>query len=444
VKFPAHIVYSLVLAVLLGISGCGGGGGGVTPQASQLAAAPAHATRSSWSAAVASCGHAGNGYADGCSSAPAGGQYLAPTATDSFGGTSWYGYAAQSGQVWTSAHPWPWDQAAIDYAIGPVQSKAASKDPATLPTSGAVCTYSATGSPNNGPQVTCQPYGGSTVADLEGYDFSLHGCTVLRTQSVTSVILKNDWFQNGSNCDFTQSFQIVFYGNSSIDIESSVIDGNFPDYKPVDAVEGMIDDSRRTCPSLGTFTVKYTAFVNAAQRPISANACNSSRLIEYSYFGGYGLSAQGQHQEIIQDSTPENQTVDTVQYSFDTILQPKFDQANDAGTTGIAIFSAIPNYDTINYTNVGADHMVIVGNKSISGTSATNVIGRGIWIAYNNFGTADWNENYIDPTGMYWAYSASGVTSLGTTNWNGNNSVDLLDGSACYGYDAAQTCAGHQ
>jgi hypothetical protein len=409
---------------------------------------------SAWTHGFVSCRHAGNGYADGCSSAPAGAQYLAPTATDGFGATSWYGYAAQSGQHWTSAHPWPWDQAAIDYAIGPVQSKAASKDPATLPASGAVCTYGARAEPapaNSAHQVVCSAYGGNTVADLEGYDFGLHGCTLLRFDStITAIILKNDWFQNGPNCDVNgQSFMIWTVGTTGgWDFESSVIDGAYPGYTNVNAPTSSINDNRPGCPA-GQSVWKYLAFINSPQRPVSASTC-ANRLIQYSYFGGFGLSALGQHQEVVQDTTPGNATIATTQYSFTTIFQPSFDQANGAGTAGIAIWSepnATPAYSlnsTITYTSVGADHMVVVGNNSISRTLSTNVMGRGIWIAFNNFGTADWNENYIDPTGMYWAYSSSGTLSVSSTNWHGNNSVDLLDGSACYGYDNAQTCAGHQ
>lgn len=129
---------------------------------------------------------------DGCEKA-AGGNFIVPNFST---------YARQSGQSWTSSHPWGWNAPAVDYRIGYRVPDGALKDPiANLPKGCEIDT-----SVLGGPMVGCYNYANPT---LRGYDFSkavyngtTYYCIPLRFHSsVTGKIRVIDSkFKNGSNC----------------------------------------------------------------------------------------------------------------------------------------------------------------------------------------------------------------------------------------------------
>ena len=116
------------------------------------------------------------GTPDGCLGAPTG----TPDNITLFQNSSYFAsYANQNGQTYINSHPPSWNVAGVDYPVG-IPGGTVFKDPATatLPSG---CVYSATGSSNNGPKMTCT---GSSNPTFDGYDFSgtligSHGCVLI-------------------------------------------------------------------------------------------------------------------------------------------------------------------------------------------------------------------------------------------------------------------------
>ena len=376
----------------------------------------------------AKCPYDSAGYADGCDGAPAGAQFKAPSAPSAgaSGAASWAGHARQGGQTWTADHPWKWNQAGVDYAIGNVTAAAALADPATLPASGAVCVFQPAGSPTGGAQVYCSASAGATTVDLEGFDFSRHGCTYLKiASSITAITLKNDYFRMGPNCDFNNG-SLVFIvggGGASLDLESSTFDGAYPAYAPVNAPIGLLFDTRNVSPC-GATVMKYLVFINSPQRPVSAGTCGS-RTVAFTYFEGWQLDTTfTQHGEILQDTTAANSVVPNVTYSFVTVMAP-VSQVGTMNAAAVAIFSGSAN---VTYASVQVDHSVFITN----GHNGKVTESKGVWIGYNTFGSATWTNNYFDPSGLNYCFSREDAIAVGSSTFT--NNVDLLDGSTVKGY----------
>lgn len=178
--------------------------------------------------------------ADGCQQAPPDGVFIVPnfftgsTGGSASGGVYQQGIARENGQIY-AARP-PFNVAAVDYgdAYSPSQIAAALaanpslanaagtfKDPNKIHSDISTCTVNATGGLAGGPSITCQGPGSGTL-DLEDYDFGMYNCVQVTTGGYSTVIIKNNRFVGGPNC---QSYPTtVGIGNIGDEFPGYVLD----------------------------------------------------------------------------------------------------------------------------------------------------------------------------------------------------------------------------
>ncbi|MDB5482504.1 MAG: hypothetical protein JWO83_3557 [Caulobacteraceae bacterium] len=371
-----------------------------------------------WAAAQANCAYGANGFADGCALANPNGAFqvsAAQFASNQSGvlpdGLAWSG-ALQSGQTWTSAHPWPWDAPGIDYPVG-YDTTIALQDPAKAAVGTGVgqlppaCRYiSNPNFPNTGGmRVYCGPAASITIA---GFDFSLHGCIALQFASnfTGTAIVTNNKFSNGPNCSINNGSMVNVASATSFTFKNNVVLGNGA---TVSNGMTLILDNAKT----GSATNEYNYYYDAPNRVFTSNRMNVSNL--YNYISGLNTKVgTGLHGEV---GIAPGQSGATYTNSFNVVM---FDTSSQLNTTSFYMTS------TLGFQLASADHNVIVSNKTMaSGTSAANVSALLAEMNPTFYRTLTIVGNYGDPTGALSCIYMKGGT-VGTLNLSGN--VSLVTG----------------
>lgn len=161
----------------------------------------------------------GSAFADGCAAANKNASF---TVAGQYG-QGFYPHAAQSNQPWTSAHPQPFNVAAVDYPVAYDKSTVFKNWQVDTPPAG--CTYQATGNTfSGGPRWSCTT--GSPVAD--GWDFTTGGCGQIRVSgALVTLTVTNSKICNGSNTNYTSSYFVssAVGTTASLDFEHNYVDG---------------------------------------------------------------------------------------------------------------------------------------------------------------------------------------------------------------------------
>ena len=341
-------------------------------------------------------------------------------------------HARQSGQTWTSAHPWNWNSCGIDYPCGYFTATASLKDPAVTNPTG--CTYSATGNTAGGPIETCS----AATVDIEGFDFSLHNCVPIEiTSGVTSITIKNNKLFSGSNCVAENkpgfgSFIVLVDSSASanVDFESNHVDGG-----------GSPGTTNGTGTCLlfqlangKTITVKYNAILNCNNQPIAATHTNPF-LSEFNYIENFVFNT-GLHGEYAL-ITFASGTQASTQSSYDTCLQGS--GVEIAGSTACITPGPVQPGGAVTSSQVDHDVLVMNLNAGQQTTSAGVEAGQA---TYTNGPIL--TNNYIDQEALgqgFYELAFLGGGSCGTpSTLSGNvrlttgvsiNTYSVNNGTGC-------------
>lgn len=359
----------------------------------------------------------GSSYADGC---------LGVASYGNFQNSLFFSYGKQSGQRQyynaaglASGHPPPWNVAGVDYPVG-YSTVSPLKDPAAggLP---AGCTYNPRGSRAGGAIVVCQRIKNVT---LQGWDFSLHNCTVLDIKNDTTgtITLSNNKFVNGPNCSITNGYLATIENSAKADLvfTHNYVDGLAKTYTTsLTAMIGMHIS--------GSLTVTYNAFFHSPGRPLSGSALGAM-YFAYNYFEGFVYHSTDSHGEVMLDLFNGTQLLQT--YSFNTVLQPN-DVINGSTTTFYLSTGAAGTGSTIVKAQV--DHNTVVINKAVSGVPSTAAALAET--AYDIYGSVVLNDNYADGTGSYKCFiSTSAPVYRAPPILTGN--ISMLTGKPVNAYGA--------
>lgn len=384
-----------------------------------LLASPAHAqfvTGSqsiSFTAASSVCPNDPAGFPDGCDQAPIGG---AIQHADFF-----TGYANNTGQVWT-VRP-PWNVAGVEFGVGAYTPTAQMKDPttATLPTG---CVYDPT---TGAIWVICEPTGGATSVDVEGFDFGLHGGVRLYIHGPgwAAITIKDNNFLNGATSDSNGNstggggflIHILDQGiAASLDLESNTIDGNGALF-PVNLAD-MLIDQRTTVGS--TSVIKYNACLRVNSKCFAQSGAQDPNF-SFNYHEGWekGVGNANHMEAQILGSG----TMATYTELFNTYLQPNT-IAQGCAVCSVTTESWISNGGSgLTITLVNATNNTYISNADGSGNPLTGVL---LDLQNNTYGTVNFTKNYFAPTGANFC-TRNLSTTIGTTNWSGN--IDMFDAS---------------
>ncbi len=260
-----------------------------------LAAGPAHAAQAEApSPQSVSCAYAGWA-GDGCKASK--GSFVI---ADHFHATSFYDYAAQSGQQWAGGeHPWPWNSPGVDYSVGPAPHTLL-QDPATalLPKG---CVYLAKADPGRGAEIRCGAE--ARHPTLFGIDFSLHGCTRLVASGAFDgmITVSHSRFRNGPNCDGPQAAMIrILNERAGLALVNDFIDVDFP------AHDAPLVAAGASGPATGPFVLIYSVVLNNTPRALAGNYAGAID-IEYNDLIGSAIPTtdpQGKRGELCELGCP--------------------------------------------------------------------------------------------------------------------------------------------
>ena len=303
------------------------------------------------------------------------------------------GYANQSGQASYTVRP-NFNVGWVDYAIG-IPVGTVLKDPAAggLPSG---CTYSATGSPQGAPQVSCSA---TTNLTFQGWEMDAvggHACTLgpLVNAGTTGTILidSNEW--GGCTQNSAQGMMGVLVG-SSADVTFSNNTAN------MHADTGLTTGGGMGLLTHGTITITRSYFTNMPDRVFGAGNTNRASgttqgdlIFEYNGVNGLDYVA-GVHGEV-GTFTPSEFIASTVaheDYLFDVILTTST-QAPGAMTTLVYLATTAAVQPTI--TSTRADYMTLIGNKNGSVGAAQ----AGIYVGGGRYTTIETTNNFYDQTGF--------------------------------------------
>lgn len=343
-----------------------------------------------------------------------------------------------------NTHPMTTNLPGIDYPVGYFTPKASLIDPSV--SQPAHCTYSATGNGAGHPRLDCSFAG---TIDVEGYDFSKgpNGCINLRIESnVTHLILKNNFHQMNSGCDYQADVEALVYIVSNtcadLDMEWNTYDGNFAAFVPTNAMFGLFGDNRNGCSS--DTVRKYNVFLDAPDRPISG-AIWGTELVAFNVWRGFCLNCTTTltHGEIEQLSPNPGGTLSSdVTYQGNvtvTTLAGNYPSAAFGNATSIAIFSVPPGNNYTFNTLTIKDNLLISNLQGNGITTSSTLVAN--W--YNSFTVVTYTNNWLDPSGAFTCYTNNNPNSVfagGQPTWTGDK--NLRDGSTTTGFSG--TCAGHQ
>lgn len=383
------------------------------------------------------------GISDGCPTAPAG----TPNNITLFQHSDFFsGYAAQSGQAYTTRPGW--NVAGVDYPVGIPAAKAATLiDPATYgaPAWAALgCTYSATGNNLGGPLLSCNLLSTSTGDYvLDNFDFSgslnghTGGCVAIGFNTSRSLTISNSYFAMNAGCfgNSNPSGGTISNNNAATQIFTSnpttlTMTNNVFDYSPVRTGVG----SQMKPVSIGAVTTmiaKYNAFINIPQNPLNGSAGNNFNLLmAYNYVDGYVFDSTHQNHAEVTDFNGVG-VRPTYYWYFNTILRTN--QANPgSGTAQIWLSStnsadgsvftdgrvlnntAVVNcyFDTGTYT-CGSNNPVTGGNTTYGGLGELDNTGTNVNVS----------DNFYDGTGATVVWRVSNTTCTNLMVWTGNKSL---------------------
>jgi hypothetical protein len=348
------------------------------------------------------------GYNDGCAAAPSDGNYV---------NKDFFAYAKQSGQGsyysapgTPASHPPPWNVAGVDYPVG-YRTLVELLDPATGPLPSG-CSYSATGSANGGAIVTCS---GANDLTFNGWDFSLHNCTVLDIKSnVTGTVrISNSKFVNGSNCSVSNGYLVMIENPAvaNFKFEHNYVDGNQQQF-PTSLI-GLIVPFVQ-----GRMTVKYNAFLNSPARPV-VSIDTGPLVFAYNYWEGWVYQPSDGHGEVVLNYLGDDKTQSSIKYSFNTGLEP-----SAVCSCGTAVW-----YPTGGGTNSSIGKVVVDHNTSVVNLNngQVTVAAASAETSYNTYGSVTFRQNYMDPTGSYECFISVGNPTYTTSPlFTGN--VNMIDG----------------
>ena len=289
-----------------------------------------------------------------------------------------------------------WNVAGVDYAVG-VPSGTALKDPSTISMAGVSVD-------TNNHVVTIT---GNNVT-FNGYDFSLNGGWEVYVASGSNATIENCNFAVGAN---HQQPIYVDTPASNVTIKNNIING--AGLKNAYIGYGLIDAS-----GTGTTTIEYNLIENAYSEDIvydSQSGTNNSLVLQHNLItnAGMGVSA-GAHGDWIQLYAGSGSAISNVQINYNTWVQNI--PASQAITQGLSLQSANIAQGPVLSESVTNNTMAI----SAPGTVTYAIIAD----QTNLNGTATVSNNYIDPTGIQYGWSAfgsfNGPGQPGTGPYNGS------------------------
>ena len=302
-----------------------------------------------------------------------------------------------------------WNVAGVDYAVG-VPSGTALKDPSTISMAGVSVD-------TNNHVVTIT---GNNVT-FNGYDFSLNGGWEVYVASGSNATIENCNFSVGAN---HQQPIYVDTPASNVTIKNNIING--AGLKNAYIGYGLIDAS-----GTGTTTIEYNLIENAYSEDIvydSQSGTNNSLVLQHNLItnAGMGVSA-GAHGDWIQLYAGSGSAISDVQINYNTWVQNI--PASQAITQGLSLQSANIAQGPVLSESVTNNTMAI----SAPGTVTYAIIAD----QTNLNGTATVSNNYIDPTGIQYGWSAfgsfAGPGQPGTGPYNGSltafNNVNMKTGA---------------
>ncbi len=361
---------------------------------------------------------------DGCST-----EHLGSVAHPTF----FAGYAAQSGQTFTSRPPW--NVAGVDYPVGAMLGTVW-LDPATaaLPSG---CSYSATGSLTHSPLVSCK---GSVSPTLANFDFSgtlvgTHGAVLLTFDGMVSgtVTLTNDTFGLDAASALGEESIISFArpGAAALVITNVTIDGHG------DTLTGAGNMNAIGAVST-SFTATYNAFINIPGR-IESGYVTGDILFSNNYVDGFIFpSANGTHGEILYNVAEG--VVDHVQYSYNTVLEPTTVNP-DGGESPFYISNG--GVGAVTFNHVQIDHNVEVANLA-GGVGGVIIMAKALAsFAYGVFPDVSISSNYVDKTGSYfdaWCGGSAAYPAVFSNPPVFSDNIDLVSGAAITSITAGSNC----
>ena len=258
---------------------------------------------------------------------------------------------------------------------------------------------------------------------LNGYDFSLNGGWEVDVASGNNITIENCNFEVGTNL---QQPIYVATPASNVTIENNTIDG--AGLKNAFIGYGLIDAS----PS-GTTTIEHNLIENAYSEDIvytSQSAATNNLTLQYNLIenAGYGVSA-GAHGDWIQLYAGAGTTLNNVQINYNTWVQNVGN--NIASAQGIAASNANITQGAILAESISNNTIVTSGSPaSITYDILTDTTDLN--------GTETVSNNYIDPTGTQFGWSAfgslAGSGQPGTGPYNGtvttSNNVNMVTGAS--------------
>jgi hypothetical protein len=339
----------------------------------------------------ASCAQ-GAGYADGCSSAPAGtAQYPSILAS----------YAKRP----------PWNVVGVDYHVG-VPANTTLKDPttATLPTG---CAFS-------GSTVTCSS--GSPV--LDGWDFSLHNGTTLSITGGGTVTVRNSKFVVGSNQGALGNIIKLGSGSFSTSFLNNEIDGA---NVAVTAQQGQTVSVSNT----GTNTFQYNYFHNSGGDVIDFNTGTRTDIIQYNVFKDIGVNTQ--HSDTFQwfGSVEQNDVI-AFNLGYQTVNEPG---------AGMGQFSLFGEGAGSNLTNSRLSNNTVIQLAACTSCNWTLTLE----LDAGAIGDHDiLQDNYIDPTGAVsftgmWLFANQSAAATFPSPSAVVGNVNMVTGATYTSYPAAQS-----
>lgn len=342
----------------------------------------------------------GTTYSDGCAGAPVDGAVQFPNFfSDSTSGYVRDGVARQSNQTYTTRPPW--NVAGVEYPVG-YSVSAMYKDPANIqtdPKTNGGCEYYATGA-NGGPIVECNHV---FSVDIEGYDFSLHGCTILEIKNNMNggpIVIRNNNFKNAANCVTWGYIASVDNGNTGpVTFSQNKVDG---DALNVTSSVGGIDLN-----TSGPITAKYNAFLRLRGRPIGTNTAEFID-VEFNYVEGFIYAASDGHGELVTDASASLATEPFQLYRYNTVLEP----ANvDAGGLTAAIWLTTSNAgQTLAYG-------LVEGNTTIVNTATGTAGAAAVEIQDSTYPSVVIRNNYVDGIGANHCFQDSTAGYIGQAGW---------------------------
>lgn len=380
----------------------------------------------------------GTTYPDGCPGATPNGSFYMP---DAFTNTV-TGFR-QSGQVYTSTHPQPWNVAGVDYPIG--YDTTTTFTPASTYSGWAAlgCVYSAATTPApplGQPWVFCNTTSTNPVliqnisfapAENGGKCVPIHWTG----NQIGPVTIRNSKFVDGPGCyGFTggvaQSMISFSSGaTANLTLDHDDFDGNWAAYGSFQT--GVYDGAPVAYNVTNcALTVTYSAFHNMANIPMSGFGNNCTTTMQYNWFGTFAEYDDAAHpiHGAIYASTPVVGVTPVLARLF--TFNVCFYEGGTRANTGTTCFSTLaqPSRATV-YNSEEMDYNTMVSNTTTNHggtigapTFTTSSVGSEI-LSEKLIGSYTQHTNYLDPSGAGGCFSNLGAAQSSGGNWSISSGV---------------------